>query len=45
MYPDNIIQFSYKHNSTFLLFYILQIPAERDPNDIFADVCAVLDKL
>jgi hypothetical protein len=22
-----------------------QIPAERDPNDIFADVCKVLDKL
>jgi len=27
------------------LFLHLQIPAERDPKDIFADVCAVLDKL
>ena len=32
---------------TIVKFYFiyLQIPAERDPKEIFADVCAVLDKL
>ena len=45
-----IIELSFKplmlQNCNILcLFLHLQIPAERDPKDIFADVCAVLDKL
>jgi hypothetical protein len=28
-----------------LLIFVLQIPAERSVDDIFADVCAALDKL
>jgi len=38
----------HKHSKPVVEAYAAKcktIPAERDPNDIFADVCAVLDKL